>query len=143
MGLEILVVRTMKFLGDFLSCYSGCVSSPKNYYCYSDNNNNNSSPKIESCSLVQVTCQEENTICRAQKLTRRNSSSKGLWQPSLYTISENDTIKGQEGIKASTKKMKSYRRPKTNSQACYYNDLRVQAQFQTSIMALSAVTFVF
>ncbi|XP_015066120.1 uncharacterized protein LOC107011221 [Solanum pennellii] len=122
----------MKFLADFLSCYSGCVS---------DTNNN--SPKIESCSLVQVTYLEENTACRAQKLTRRNSSSKGLWQPSLYTISENDTIKAQEGIKASTKKMKSYRPPKTNSQACYYNDLRVQAQFQTSIMALSAVTFVF
>lgn len=103
----------MKFLADFLSCYSGCVS---------DTNNN--SPKIESCSLVQVTYLEENNARRAQKLTRRNSSSKGLWQPSLYTISENDTIKAQEGIKASTKKTKSYRPPKTNSQACYYNDLR-------------------
>ncbi|XP_055806302.1 uncharacterized protein LOC129874935 [Solanum dulcamara] len=119
----------MKFLADFLSCYSGSV-------------NDNNSPKIEACSLVQVTCQEEKNTKRARKLTRRNSSSKGLWQPSLYTISENDTIKPQEGIKASTKKRKSYR-PKNNSQACYYNDLRVQAQFQTSIMALSAVTWVF
>ncbi|KAM3362559.1 putative protein isoform X1 [Capsicum galapagoense] len=121
----------MKFLADFLSCYSGSVS-------------NNNSPKIEACSLVQVTCIEENTI-RPRKLARRNSSSssKRFWQPTLYTISENDTIKVQEGIKATTKKMKNYR-PKTNSQACaYYNDLRVQAQFQTSVMALSAVPFVF
>ncbi|XP_059295130.1 uncharacterized protein LOC132048243 [Lycium ferocissimum] len=119
----------MKVLADFLSCYSGSVS---------DN-----SPKIESCSLVQVTCLEEN-ITRGRKLARRNSSSKGLWQPSLYTISENETIKAQERIKAArTKKMKTYR-PKPNSQPCvYYNDLRVQAQFQTSIMALSAATFLF
>ncbi|KAK4347044.1 hypothetical protein RND71_033383 [Anisodus tanguticus] len=111
----------MKFLTDFLSCYSGSVS---------DN-----SPKIEAHSLVPLTCLEENT--------RRNSSSKGLWQPSLYTISENDIIKAQQPIKGTTKKMKIYR-PKTNSHACcYYNHLRIQAQFQTSIMALSAATFVF
>ncbi|CAN4083880.1 unnamed protein product [Withania somnifera] len=120
----------MKFLAEFLSCYSGSVID--------------SSPKIEACSLVQVTCLDENTS-RARKLARRSSSSKGLWQPSLYTISENDPIKVQEGIKATaTKKTKNYRRPKTNSQACgYYNDLRIQAQFQTSIMALSAAAFVF
>ncbi|MCD9559932.1 hypothetical protein HAX54_018309 [Datura stramonium] len=120
----------MKFLADFLACYGGSVR---------DSN----SPKTEVCSLVQVTCLEVDTT-RARKLARTNSSSKGLWQPSLYTISENDTIKAQEGIKASTKKMKIYRRPKTNSQAYgYYNDLRVQAQFQASMMTLSAVTFVF
>ncbi|KAJ8545634.1 hypothetical protein K7X08_018217 [Anisodus acutangulus] len=118
----------MKFLADFLSCYSGSVS---------DN-----SPKIEVYSLVPLTCLEENTS-RGRKLARRNSSSKGLWQPSLYTISENDIIKAQQPIKGTTKKMKNYR-PKTNSHACgYYNHLRVQAQFQTSIMALSAATFVF
>lgn len=99
----------MKFLADFLSCYSGSVS---------DNN----SHKIEACPVVQVTCLEGNTS-RARKFTRRNSSSKGLWQPSLYTISENDTIKTQQGINASTKKMKHYT-PKNNSQPCYYNDLR-------------------
>nr|XP_009598370.1 uncharacterized protein LOC104094195 [Nicotiana tomentosiformis] len=121
----------MKFLADFLSCYSGSVSE--------------NSHKMEACTLVQVTCIEENTT-KGRKLARRNSPSKGLWHPSLYTISENNTSsanKAQEGIKATIKKMKNVR-PKTNSQACgYYHDIRVQAPLQTSIVALSAMTFVF
>ncbi|CAN4078285.1 unnamed protein product [Withania somnifera] len=120
----------MKFLADFLSCYSG-------------GSVRDNSPKIAACSLDQVVCLEENTT-RGRKLARRSSSSKGLWQPSLYTISEHDTIKTQQGIKATTKKTESYRRPKTYSQACgYYNDPRIQAQFQANIMALSAAAFVF